>query len=679
MSTSTFRAGVMVEIDERSYVLLRTIANDRWQLEDCRNRGIHERTLIELQGLYENGRLVFFKPIQKNQFSVEKVALRHLDSIPDEVKVRRAYVKATRDLPSTDAIMRPVINELWEKLRQPEISPHPITVMRWRKRYFEADSDILSLVSNVESRGNRTSRYPSEINEFVNAAIESEFLTMERKSIAHTVEQAQIAVKAENKLRPSSLQLPLPTRRVVTARIQRIPAYDRYLARHGRAAAEVKFRAVLGHRTTKLPLERAEIDHTPLDLFVVDDETFVPLGRPYLTTCIDDHTRSILGFHIGFQPPSYLTVAKCLKHAFLPKTGLRAAHPEIKNEWVQHGIMRELVVDNGAEFHSDSLELACERMGIEMHYAPRKKGAFKGKIERFQGTMNRSLAHSTPGTTFSNIFEREDYDPTKQAVIRYSTLKKMALMWIVDYYHQKPHRGLDREKPSKAWTTRIDPCDIRLPDNPAHLDAIMGRPETRRLTHKGIELDGLFYNAAELTELRRQHADVFDVQIRIDDENLGSIYVLSPNKTHIFQVPALKSEYAKNLTRWQHKICKRYARQNLGLDTDDSWLDAKERIANLIAGEMNAKLKKGKKISSRAARYLEDEARRLVAVKDVEIKKSTDLVMDERQHTGDGILPQVSRTNGAEQYASLPTTKIPKKFKIEHRDRSRSAIEEEGK
>jgi hypothetical protein len=57
-------------------------------------------------------------------------------------------------------------------------------------------------------------------------------------------------------------------------------------------------------------LERVEIDHTPLDLFVVDDDTGMPLGRPYVTLCIDDFSRCILGMHIGFTSPSYQSVVQ---------------------------------------------------------------------------------------------------------------------------------------------------------------------------------------------------------------------------------------------------------------------------------------------------------------------------------------------------------------------------------
>jgi len=81
-------------------------------------------------------------------------------------------------------------------------------------------------------------------------------------------------------LRPASMALPLPTRRLVKRLVEEIPAFDRYTARYGHDAALRRFRSVEGHRVTHEPLERAEIDHTNLDLFAIDDETLLPLGRP---------------------------------------------------------------------------------------------------------------------------------------------------------------------------------------------------------------------------------------------------------------------------------------------------------------------------------------------------------------------------------------------------------------
>jgi putative transposase len=69
------------------------------------------------------------------------------------------------------------------------------------------------------------------------------------------------------------------------------------------------------------PLERVECDETKLDLMVIDTETRLPLGRPWLTTMIDVCTKMITGFYLSFHPPGYLSVMRCLLHAIRPKWG----------------------------------------------------------------------------------------------------------------------------------------------------------------------------------------------------------------------------------------------------------------------------------------------------------------------------------------------------------------------
>ena len=598
MAASAFRAGAEIFIDGSAHTLLRKVSDAIWQIEEKNSRRIKEVTDDSLRLQYVSGKLIFLTGKK-----ISDAPGKDYQDVPKEAfevaKVRRAYVMAVIDLPASKELFGPIIEQLWNKIRQPERPPSFSTVMRWRAAFIASGRDIMSLVPNDGKKGNRTSRYSQEIVDLVTEVIEERYLSLERKTIQDVLDEATIRVRRENDLRPSSLRLPLPTRRLVTRLVEAIPAFEKYAGRYGRAAAMRKFRSVQGHRITTAPLNRAEIDHTPLDLMVLDDRTGLPLGRPFVTACIDDYSRCILGMLISFEPPSYLTVARCLRDAFLPKTWLQERYPRVSHSWGAHGVMRELVVDNGAEFHSDSLEAACWSLGIEIHYAPRRTGWFKAKIERFLGTMNRGIAHGTPGTTFSNVFEKDEYDPSKHAVVRLSVLQEMIRIWVADYYHQKPHRTLGIS-PASMWASSIRPEDVLVPDDPVRLDAILGRAEGRVLSHPGIELDGLFYNSPELTGLRMRHGDRLDVEIRIDDSDIGKIIVLAPGKTRMFEVRCLSFEYADGLSRWQHKVCKRFAANHLGKSNPMVWLEAKETIARIIDEEFAHKRRKSAK---RLARY----------------------------------------------------------------------------
>lgn len=610
MSTSAFQQGVTIRIDGKQATLHRKISDSLWQVEDESTKRILEYSDDQLRGLYVAGQLSFVGHRRASPATEDKTILSATNESLEIAKIRRLYVKAVLNLPNTEAAFKPAIQETWKSLCAPQIPPYWTTVYRWKKRYLEAGNDIIALVDDTKNKGNRSSRYPVDVTNLVEKAIEERYLRLERRTIQDTQDYAITLVLAENRLRPQSAQLPYPSRRYVTTMIGAIPAFDRYAARHGRTAAVKRFRSVQGHRTTAAPLERVEIDHTPLDLMVIDDDSGLPLGRPYITACIDDYTRCVLGLYISFEPPSHFTVSRCLKHAFMPKTNLAQQFPEIKNQWQAHGVMRELVVDNGQEFHSTSLENACYSLGIEIHYSARKTPWFKGKIERFLGTLNRAIAHGIPGSTFSNIFDKEDYDPSKFAVVRYSTLKEIAYTWVVDVYHQKVHRTLG-VPPAIKWSWSIRPEDILVPDDPFRLDFILGRSEERVLSHKGIELYGLHYNSPELTTLRRKLGDKLDVEVRVDTSDLGHIIVLSPNRTEMFKVPALHFEYANGLSEWQHRVCKRFADKEMAAYSPDAWLEAKERIQQLIENEF---MQKKQRTHAKIARYKNMDAAPVIAV-----------------------------------------------------------------
>lgn len=64
-----------------------------------------------------------------------------------------------------------------------------------------------------------------------------------------------------------------------------------------------------------MPLDIIQIDHTKVDVMVVDKETRQSIGRPYITVAIDIFSRMIYGFYISLEAPSYFSVGQCLLNA----------------------------------------------------------------------------------------------------------------------------------------------------------------------------------------------------------------------------------------------------------------------------------------------------------------------------------------------------------------------------
>src|SRR3989442_1722833 len=157
--------------------------------------------------------------------------------------------------------------------------------------------------------------------------------------------------------------------------------------------------------------------------------------------------------------------------------------------------------------------------------------------------MNHDLIHGNPGTTFSNVLERDDYDPSRHAVILLSTFREILHKWIIDVYLQTPHRGI-QDLPAQRWREEISGLPPALPPSAAALDTVLGMTAQRVVFHYGIELEGLKYNSLELGELRRRAGSSFRVDLTFDPSNLGHINVLDSSKGSYLRVPALDQAYA---------------------------------------------------------------------------------------------------------------------------------------
>ena len=601
MGVATLSPGALVVFDGAQHRLARMTSATEWELQDARTNRSSYWEEKELLRKYAKRTLTF----PQNGASVE-TGRTYVEQNPEEwekIKVRRMYVLASLQVDSKPAL-KEAIKKVWEEIKQPTQVPGIVTVYRWKKRYINAGKDARALGDNTSKRGNRRPRFPQETIDFCQKAIASRYMSLEQRTVQDTLEKALLFTQRENNLRPQNAPLKVPTRRLIESLIDKIPAFDKHAARKGHQSAVKAFRQVLGSHVTEAPLECAEIDHTPLDMIVVDDERSLPLGRPHVTACIDHYTRCILGIHITFAHPNFHSVAQCLKHAFLPKVTLGEEYPDIKHEWQAYGVMRTLLVDNGMEFHSESLTKACHSLGIVLRFSPRKTPWFKGTIERWFREFNRNVAHPNPGTTFSDIFSKGDYDPSKDAVVTYSTLKQVVFGWVCDVYHRKSHSALGMS-PSQKWEeSNIRQGDIELACDLDELDLIMGRTEERVLNTKGIELNGLFYDSVDLRTLRRREGEKLKVEVRVDDGDIGHIYVVYPKTGETFKVPASRADYATGISLWLHERLQGYQANHPDLSTGpDGWLEAKDRLERLVEEDFQLKKRRTRKAQ---ARFRED-------------------------------------------------------------------------
>ena len=78
------------------------------------------------------------------------------------------------------------------------------------------------------------------------------------------------------------------------------------MKREGVKAARDKFGSVKAHFPgADSPLAVVQIDHTLLDIMVLDEEMRLPIGRPWLTLAIDVFSRMVAGYHLSLDVESH--------------------------------------------------------------------------------------------------------------------------------------------------------------------------------------------------------------------------------------------------------------------------------------------------------------------------------------------------------------------------------------
>lgn len=583
MGTAYLVHGQEVLINNKSYQIERHI-NNEIQLIEANSFRATQMPYERFLGKFANGEVNF--PSTKSRYIPEHIANKKgervsafLEFYPEELvqnmKIKRtfleAYLKRFGDVRSQKIIaigIKALWNSTWEA------PPHPASIARWLKRYIESGRDIRALCQAHFLKGNRSQRYDDIVVNFCLTAIKTVYLKPERGSLQLTLTEATRLVTQENQLRTNDSQLPWPTKSLLSSLIHTLPKQDVFAARYSKSAAEHKYRNAVNAVKTNRPLERVEVDHTQLDIILVDANSGITIDRPWLTLIIDHYSKCILGFSVSYDAPSHMTVARALKMALQPKVDIHQRWPMILGEWPMFGLMQNLVVDNGLEFHGMSLEDACFMMGVTISYCPRKKGWWKATVERAIGTLNRSTCDGLPGRTFSSIKERANYKAEKKATIPLEVFEQIIAKWIVDIYHETVHETLGK-KPSTVWREEVQLADIPMVTNFNELDVVLGVIDKRALSHKGIEINNLFYNSPELGMVRERFGDLKDITVKWDPEDLGHIHVLPPDGTALkVSVTPLYLDYAVGLPHYKHKFIKKFAKEHLDEKNDPRSLHA---------------------------------------------------------------------------------------------------------
>lgn len=312
------------------------------------------------------------------------------------------------------------------------------SIYRWIKAYRDAEAQFgngyYGLLPNTHNRGNRNAKLPQESINLIRDSLEELYLTTDQPTV--------IAVYGNYLNRCESANVIAASRKTFGKQLRDLNREDIERKRRGNRAA-YKYETFYWRLYTTTPrhgdrpFEIGHIDHTELDIQLVDKRTRKPLGRPWLTLMIDAWSRKILAFSLSFENPSYrsclLVLRDCVqRHSRLPQT---------------------IVVDNGKEFHSAYFESFIAFYQLIKKERPPAKARFGAVIERIFGTTNTQFIYNLKGNTqiMKNVREvTKSVNPSTHAVWTIEAMNHSICRFFFEEYETLCHPALG-ESPRDAF------------------------------------------------------------------------------------------------------------------------------------------------------------------------------------------------------------------------------------
>jgi putative transposase len=476
------------------------------------------------------------------------------DALWREAERRAAVIRPLAALPAcTHAQASAAARELGVSERQ---------VYRLLRRCREGGGDLTALLHTGSGGGRGKPRLEARRDDLVRDVVEELYLTPQRLSAERIVQEVR--------RRAADLKLSPPAASTVRRRIAALSLEER--RRRGDVEPPVPVEGATP--PARSPLDVVQIDHTPVDLILVDPIERQPIGRPWITVAIDVFSRCIAGFHVTLEPPSATSVGLCLAHIaadkqpWLEEIGVEA-------DWPIIGRPRRIGVDNAKEFHSEALERGCAQHDIVIDWRPPGRPQAGGIVERVIGTL-MELVHGLPGTTFSNVMQRGRYDSDRAACLTLAELERWLTVAIAKFYHLRPHAGLDGEAPLRRYQAgvRALAAEGRAPPTPRNPRAFLidFLPVVRRtLRRDGVVIDHIHYFSYALKPWIETAREPRRLLVRRDPRDLSRIYILDPDDGGYLEVP-YRELSRPPVSLWEHRLARARLRHRRRGELDEGAL-----------------------------------------------------------------------------------------------------------
>lgn len=444
------------------------------------------------------------------------------------------------------------------------------TIYRWLERLKSSGTVTCLLRKQRNDAGSK--KLNPLVEEILKNVIATEYLTTLKRSPSITLREIQRRCRLKN--------LEAPSKNTLLRRIESILPEERERRRNGRNAA-LDYRAERGSMPGVDRLHAIwQIDHTLVDIMLVDERDRITIGRPWITVAIDVYSRTVVGWYVSFDPPGTLGTGICISNAILPKDAW-LAKLGVDLPWPCQGKPGIIHADNAKEFRGDMLKNACSEHGFEMKFRKVKKPNYGGHIERLLGTLLERI-HSLDGTTFSNPEERGDYDSEGNATMTLDEFEKWLAYQVLGQYHHEEHSAL-RCPPIKRYRDGIfgdenTPGIGMLPvaADPEKLRIDFLPFEERTIQPYGMVLDYIEYHdpvldkwigALDPKTKRLKRKFIF----RRDPRNISILIFWDPDARQYYRIP-YRDTSRPAISLWELKAVQRYLHEQGKIDIDEDMI-----------------------------------------------------------------------------------------------------------
>lgn len=440
--------------------------------------------------------------------------------------------------------------------------PVPRSVSAWVRIYREKGRD--ALFGPERKRGNRTLKFSPEIHLLILEAIDEYLNQKERRDAKDVLAHIAGKLAEQDLLDKDGEKVAIPSERTIRRYLKQLDPYLLIRIKQGPLAAERAARAAGKVISSPGPMHLVQIDTHFLKVFVVDPETGEILGKPYLVCAFDVRTRCVVGVYISLMPASAATTLGVVKDMLTrPNTGLPG------------GIPVYLIPDNGVEFKNAAVVRLCTYLSIHFEPAQVRDPNGKAHVERFFSTLSNYLIQKISGRTFTNLDERGEYKPEKEATATLAEIEKYVRFWIEEEYHQRIHSGTSRA-PIMHW--KEETANVpRQGLSDVDVDVLARTPYQVKINRGRVRVETLEFYSHALKKLEGEHKG--SVTVLLNELDMSYVYVQDPyEKGNLIQADSVEPEYTDGLTLSEHKEA-----QILKKKMSEEDLRALGKNANLLA------------------------------------------------------------------------------------------------